>query len=149
MLAALRRARSGYLLARHVLLLGAAGRAPSEIAAGLVCSRSSVSRTGRAYRTGTLGVTCDAEGQWRPPSCTTVRLPTLQRSLLAWRKTAPQPYGWWRTRWSGATLALTLQATRGLTVAAEPMRRWLHEAGWVWPRAKLAAKDDDPRRIER
>src|SRR3712207_8085683 len=27
--------------------------------------------------------------------------------------------------------------------------RWLHEMGWVWKRAKLVAKDDDPHRIER
>jgi len=29
------------------------------------------------------------------------------------------------------------------------MRRWLHEVGWVWKRAKLVAKDDDPHRVER
>jgi hypothetical protein len=29
------------------------------------------------------------------------------------------------------------------------MRRWLHEIGWVWKRAKLVAKDDDPHRVER
>jgi len=34
-------------------------------------------------------------------------------------------------------------------VSAETMRRWLHEIGWVWKRAKLVAKDDDPHRIER
>ena len=41
-LAALRRARYGYLLALHALLLCAAGRHPTEIAAFLFCSRSSV-----------------------------------------------------------------------------------------------------------
>src|SRR6266566_8153150 len=76
MLAALRRARYGYLLALHVLLLCAAGRTPSEIAACLFCSRSSGYRPGRAYRTGTLGSTFDEAGQWRPPSRTTVLLPT-------------------------------------------------------------------------
>jgi len=34
-------------------------------------------------------------------------------------------------------------------VSAETVRRWRHEWGWVWKRAKLAAKDDDPRRIEK
>jgi Winged helix-turn helix len=68
MLAALRRARYGYLLARHVLLLCAAGRTPMEIAAYLFCSRSSVYRTVRAYRTGTRGCTCDEEDHLRPPS---------------------------------------------------------------------------------
>ena len=42
MLAALRRARYGYLLALHILLLCAAGRTPTDIAAVLFCSRSSV-----------------------------------------------------------------------------------------------------------
>src|SRR5712691_5481065 len=42
MLAALRRARYGYLLALHVFLLCAAGRHPTEIAACLLCSRSSI-----------------------------------------------------------------------------------------------------------
>jgi transposase len=149
MLAALRRARYGYLLALHVLLLCAAGRTPSEIAAYLFCSRSSVYRTVRAYRTGTLAFTFNEEGQLRPPIRTTVLLPTLRRSLLALLKTVPQTYGWCRTRWSCATLALTLQAKRGLTVSAETLRRWLHEVGWVWKRAKLAAKDNDPHRIER
>src|SRR6266511_3695884 len=62
---------------------------------------------------------------------------------------APRAYGWCRTRWSCATLALTLQARRGLTVSAETIRRWLHELGWVWKRAKLVAKDDDLHRIAR
>jgi hypothetical protein len=42
MLAALRRARYGYLLALHILLLCAAGRTPTDIAAVLFCSCSSV-----------------------------------------------------------------------------------------------------------
>src|SRR5262249_49236344 len=58
-------------------------------------------------------------------------------------------YGWCRTRWSCATLAATLQTTHGIEVSAETVRRWLHEMGWGWKRAKLVAKDDDPRRIER
>ena len=40
--AELRRAGYGHLLAVHLLLLCAAGRSPSEIAAVLFCSRSSV-----------------------------------------------------------------------------------------------------------
>ena len=54
MRAELRRARYGYLLAVHVLLLCATGRPPSEGAAILFCSRSSVYRIVRAYRAGTL-----------------------------------------------------------------------------------------------
>ena len=54
MRAELRRARYGYLLALHLLLLCAAGRTPSEVASVLFCSRSSVYRIVRAYRAGTL-----------------------------------------------------------------------------------------------
>ena len=54
MLAELRRARYGYLLALHLLLLSAAGRSPTEIAAVLFCSRSSVYRVVKAYREGRL-----------------------------------------------------------------------------------------------
>jgi transposase len=149
MLAVLRRARYGYLLALHILLLCAAGRTPTEIAAVLFCSRSSVYRTVRAYRAGTLGLEHDAQGRLVPPVRTTVLVPTLRRSLVALLKAPPRAYGWCRTRWSCATLALTLQAKRGITVSAETMRRWVHEVGWVWKRAKLVAKDDDPHRVER
>ena len=45
--------------------------------------------------------------------------------------------------------AATLQATHGIEVSAETVRRWLHEMGWVWKRTKLVAKDADPRRVER
>ena len=67
MLAALRRARYGYLLALHILLLCAAGRTPTEIAAVLFCSRSSVYRTVRAYREGTLGLEHDDQGRLTAP----------------------------------------------------------------------------------
>ena len=148
MVAELRRARYGYLLALHLLLLCAAGRTPSEIAAVLFCSRSSVYRIVKAYRTGTL--TFDfptAEDASR--ARVRVLTPTLQRSLLAMLGTVPWAWGWCRTRWSCATLALELQVRRGVRVSAETVRRWLHELGWVWKRAKLAAKDDDPRRVEK
>ena len=44
---------------------------------------------------------------------------------------------------------MTLQAKHGIEVSAETVRRWLHEIGWVWKRAKLAAKDDALQRVER
>jgi transposase len=149
MRAILRRARYGYLLAFHILLLCAAGRTPTEIAAFLLCSRSSVYRIVRAYRAGNLGVQIDPDGQLSIAVQSTILMPWLTRSLGALLKKAPRAYGWCRTRWSCATLAMTLQAKHGIEVSAETVRRWLHEIGWVWKRAKLVAKDDDPHRIER
>jgi hypothetical protein len=29
------------------------------------------------------------------------------------------------------------------------VRRWLHALDWVWKRAKLRAKDEDPQRVEK
>ena len=149
MLATLRRARYGYLLALHILLLCAAGRNPTEIAVVLLCSRSSVYRAVYAYQKGALALEHDDHGRLTPPVRTTMLVPTLRRSLLALLKATPHAYDWCRTRWSCATLALTLQTKRGVTVSAETMRRWLHEVGWVWKRAKLVAKDDDPQRVNR
>jgi hypothetical protein len=93
MRAVLRRTRYGYLLAFHILLLCAAGRNPTEIAAFLFCSRSSVYRIVRAYRTGSLGVRIDQDGQLSVAVQTTVLMPWLTRSLGALLKAAP-PYLW-------------------------------------------------------
>jgi transposase len=149
MLAALRRARYGSLLALHVLLFCAAQQTPSAIAAALFCSRSSVYRIVRAYRAGTLGCEYAEDGTRGPPVRTTVLTPALRRSLLALLKAAPRASGWCRTRWSCATLAVTLGTKRRMAVSAETVRRWLHEAGWGWKRATLVAKDTAPHRLER
>ena len=136
----LRRTRYGSLLALPVLLLCAVGRNPTEIAACLFCSRSSVYRIVRAYRAGSLGIRIDPDGQLSIAVQSTILLPWLTRSLSALLKKAPRAYGWCRTRWSCATLAATLQAKDGIAVSADTVRRWLHEIGWVWKRAKLVAK---------
>lgn len=149
MLAELRRARYGYLLALHLLLLCAAGRSPTEIAAVLFCSRSSVYRVVKAYRAGRLEVGREREEAESGPARVRRLGPALKRSVLAILHAVPRACGWCRTRWSCATVALELQARWGLAVSAETVRRWLHELGWEWKRAKLIAKDDDPQRVEK
>jgi transposase len=148
MRAELRRARYGYLLALHLLLLCAAGRTPSEVASVLFCSRSSVYRILRAYRAGTLTFE-EATEQATQKRGLRLLTPSLNRSVSALLKTAPRTYGWCRTRWSCAVVATELQIRRGIQVSAETMRHWLHELGWEGKRAKLAAKDDDPQRVEK
>lgn len=148
MQAELRRARYGYLLALNLLLLCAAGRIPSAVASVLFCSRSRGSRIVRAYRAGTRsfgeGSECAAQQSRRR-----VLTPSLKRSVLALLKTAPRALGWCRTRWSCVTLAVELQMRRGIEVSAETRRHWLHDLGWEWKRAKLTAKADDPKRVEK
>src|SRR5688572_1725080 len=114
MLSQLRQARYGYLLALQVLLLCAAGRTPTEIAAFLFCSRSSVYRIVRAYRQGTRGLSVDSQGQLIAPICTTGLMPWLRGSLKARLNSASRMHGGCRTRWSGESLAATLQLKHGL-----------------------------------
>src|SRR5215216_2264791 len=98
MLSQLRQARYGYLLGLHVLLLCAAGRTPTEIAAFLFCSRSSVYRIVSAYRSHSLGFDFADDYTLQPPVRTTCLSPSIKRSLLALLKAAPQAFGWCRTR---------------------------------------------------
>ena len=152
-LAALRRQRYGEELAWHVLLLCAAQWSPTEISAALFCSRSTVYRVVQAYRAGQVaGLAPGERSEERGASEAHPRrllAPALVRSLVAIVHSVPRLSGWCRTRWSCATIALELRARRGLVVSGETVRRGLQELGWVWKRAKLRAKDDDPQRVEK
>lgn len=149
MLTELRAARYGHLLALHILLLCAQGHTPSEIASFLFCSRSSVYRTVAAYHSGQLDLGNARADAGAEASGAKKHLPSLQRSLLSILKHAPRIFGWCRTRWSCAALASELKARRGVLVSPEKVRRWLHELGYVWKRARHAAPDCDPERISR
>jgi transposase len=151
MLAEVRRARYGSLLALHILLLCAAQRTPTEIAAVLFCSRTTVYRVVAAYRAGQwdgLGeeAATDLTG---PRRRVTVLSPALKRSVLAILHSGPRLCGWCRTRWSCATIAVELYTRRKIAVSAETIRRWVHAVDWEWKRAKLSAKEDDPERVEK
>jgi transposase len=131
------------LLRWHILLLLAQQRSPTEIANWLLCSRFSVYEMVTAWRKGGRAEQPEqtAEGDY-----SLFLAPSLQRSLRALLQKPPVGFGWCRTRWSGAALALTLEARRGFRASAETVRRWLHGLGWRWKRTKLIAKDNDPQR---
>lgn len=149
MLRELRAARYGHLLALQILLLCAQGHTPSEIASFLFCSRSSVYRTVAAYHRGQRDVGNARAHAGEESRRAKKQLPSLQRSLLSILKHAPRIFGWCRVRWSCATLASELKARRGVTLSPEKVRRWLHELGYVWKRARHAAPDCDPERISK
>jgi transposase len=130
------------LLRLHILLLLSQGRSPTEIADWLLCSRSSIYEAAVCWRQG-----------WRPDqrqqadASSVIRLaPSLRRSWLALLQKSPRVDGWCRPRGSCVTLAMSLQARRGIQVSAETRRRWWHGLGWRWKRSKLAAQDQDPAR---
>src|SRR3954453_11965027 len=132
------------LLRLHIVLLLAQQRSPTEISEWLLCSRSSVYEVAACWRQGWRPAQIQAAEQTNSALALS---PSLRRSLLALLGKPPAAYGWCRVRWSCSTLALSLQARRGIAVSAETVRRWLHRLGWRWKRAKLAAKDNDPERV--
>lgn len=146
MLRELRACRYGYLLSVHILLLGAAGRTPTEIASFLFCSRSSVYRTVEAYQKGEF-TPCWASAEQTAAPAQEPKLCSWQRALLSLLKQTPAACGWCRTRWSCATLSLQLAAQRRYRVSRETIRRTLHRAGYAWKRARHSARDDDPGRV--
>lgn len=148
MLRELRRCRYGHLLALHILLLLARGKTPTEIADFLFCSRASVYRAKAAWTEGTL------HEQWWPtePGSETASPDVLnhfQRTLLWLVKQPPRLFGWCRTRWSCAALALTITTRTKVNWSRETVRQELRAQGYVWKRAKLKARNDDPQRAER
>jgi transposase len=149
LVAEVRRARQGSVPAIHIVLLCAAQRSPTAIAAGLFCSRPSVYRVVQAYRAGHWESWAEGEGPGekglRPRP---VLAPARKWSVLGILKRAPRLCGWGRTRWSCATVALELCGRRRIPVSGETVRRWLHELGGEGKRATLRAKADDPERVE-
>ena len=133
-----------------LLLLCAAQRSPTEIAAVLFCSRSTIYRVVQAYRRGQWDGLAEREAAMElAPRRGSVLSPSLKRSVLGILHSAPRLCGWCRTRWSCATVAIELCVRRRVAVSGETVRRWLQELGWEWKRAKLAAKDEDPERVEK
>src|SRR5215831_19737640 len=92
------------------------------------------------------GEEVEAEGLGR---CRAVLSSSLKRGVLGILPGAPRLYGWCRTRWSCAPVALELYKRRRLAVSGETVRRWLPELGGEGKRAKVVAKDDDPQRVEK
>ncbi len=142
LLAQLRAARYGHLLTLHILLLAHHGFTPTAIAACLFCSRSSVYRAQAAWRCRTLCLAPPGPRRWGPHPLAE----RLRQRLAFWLRHPPGAFGWMRSRWSCACLALLLAREDGLRVSAETVRRWLHQCGYVWKRASLVARDDDPGR---
>jgi transposase len=58
----------------------------------------------------------------------------------------PRVFGFFRSRWSCALLALVLQRDYALDVGRETIRRWLHREDLVWRRPRPALDRQDPNR---
>jgi transposase len=138
----------GRLLAGHIVLLLALGLPPSFVATLLFCSLRTVYRS-RAHWLQRSGPFAPAAGDPAGPARPCPLPGTEQRRLRSWLKKAPAVFGWCRTRWSCATLALTWAQECGQQVSAETMRRWLQALDFRWKRTKPAAQDKDPERASK
>jgi transposase len=126
-------------LRAHIILLLSEGQAWALIAAVLFCSSATIGRWKKRFEQG--GVEA-LRGEARGPS------PRLAR---AWAATAagwvrhrwPSDFGFVRSRWSCATLAVLMLELHHVKVGVESVRRWLRESGLVWrrPRPVIGLRD--------
>jgi putative transposase len=131
-------------LRAHLLLLLADGHPWALIAAVLYCSTATIARWQRRFLEGRVealfGRPCG-----RPP-----RLAACWAAVVAdWAlRLTPRAFGFLRSRWCCAVLALALWQTYRVGVSRETVRRWLHRHELVWRRPRPVLKRQDPRRAQ-
>lgn len=126
-------------LRAHIILLLSQGCAWSLIAAVLFCSTATIARWKARFEHG--GVDALLEEKRGRAATLLVDWALL---LVAWVKTlSPRDFGYCRSRWCCATLAIVLLDTHHVRVSAETVRRTLHRENLVWrrPRPVLGPKD--------
>jgi putative transposase len=132
-------------LRAHIILLLADGHAWTLIAAVLYCSSATIARWNqrfldgrvRALLGGTLGTPPRLQSQWR-------------ERVLAWvTQATPRAFGFFRSRWTSALLALLLWREEHVRVSGETVRRWLHQDDWVWRRPRPVLQRRDPQYAEK
>jgi transposase len=129
----------------HIILLLGSGHAWDTIEAMLFCSSRTVDRWLKRFQDeGVAGLTGRKRG--RP-----FRLGLGWAALLvSWVTTqTPGDFGFLRTRWSCALLALLLREREGVTASRETVRRWLHHGQLVYRRPRPVLKpDEEERRVK-
>lgn len=132
-------------LRAHIILLLSQGRAWSLIAAVLFCSTATIARWKRRFEAGGVDALL-AERRGRVAAL----LVDWALVLVTWVKTlTPRDFGYCRSRWCCATLAVVLMDTHRVTVSAETVRRCLHGQNLVWRRPRPVLGPTDPRRAWR
>src|SRR5215204_43843 len=128
-------------LRAHVVLLLADGHAWSLICAVLFCSTATIARwKGRFERGGIDALAGEARG----------RRPLLARwavLLVTWvGSLTPRDFGYCRSRWCCATLAVVLWDVRRVKMSDETVRRLLRGQDMVWRRPRPVPGRTDPHR---
>src|SRR5262245_61678400 len=128
-------------LRAHLILLLADGYSWALIAAVLYCSSATIARWQQRFTDGRVPALLGAP-RGRPP------LAAHWAALVVdWvGRLTPRAFGWLRSRWCCAVLALTLWQEHQVAVSRETVRRWLHRAAFVWRRPRPVLRPKDPLR---
>jgi transposase len=130
-------------LRAHIVLLLSEGHVWSLITQMLFCSTATIARCKKRFESG--GV--DALLEERRGRVATL-LADWALLLIVWVKTfTPRDFGYCRSRWCCATLAIVLLDTHRLKVSAETVRRCLHRENLVWRRPRPVLGPRDPHRL--
>lgn len=127
-------------LRAHVVLLLSDGHPWSLIGSVLYCFSATIARWKRQFESGGVDALL-TENRGRVPW---LWLAGWALTLVAWVRThTPRDFGYCRSRWCCATLAVVLYQEHRVKVSAETVRRWLHKEQMVWrrPRPVLGPKD--------
>jgi transposase len=129
----------------HILLLLDGGFPWGAIAAVLFTSPSTIARWQQRFAAG--GVAALAG---RPPG---------RRPWFGWHwagvavrwvlERSPRDFGFLRSRWTCAAVAVLLWSCFHLAVSRETVRRWLRRADLVWRRPRPVLRRQDPRRQDK
>jgi putative transposase len=132
-------------LRAHILLLLDAGYSWAVIAAVLFTSTSTINRWRGRFLAGGLNAVVAAR---RPR--TSVWSAWWAALVIQWvTLRTPTDFGFVRSRWTCATVALLLCEGHGVRVSRETVRRWLRRADLVWRRPRPVVGPEDPRRAQK
>ncbi len=129
-------------LRAHIILLLSEGQPWSLITAVLFCSTATLSRWKDRFESGGVDALLE-ENRGRAGGL----LAGWGFLLVFWvKRLTPRGFGYCRSRWCCATLALVLFDLHGIKVSAETVRRCLHKENLVWRRPRPVPGPVDPRR---
>jgi putative transposase len=121
----------------HIILLLADGFAYRDIHAIAYASFDFIAEAVRRFRSGSVDAL--AEHPERPEE------PAWIEDVLGWiLEKTPEDFGYFRSRWSCATLAEVLAWEKKIHVSAETVRRALHRFNFVWRRPRPVLGRTDP-----
>jgi transposase len=126
----------------HIVLLLDDGHCWATIAAVLFTSAHTINRWRRRFHAGGLAAVRGSRHSGRR------RWESLWVALVVRWVTlrGPTEFGFVRSRWSCATVAILLRERWEVSVSRETVRRWLHQEGLVWRRPRPVLGPKDPAR---